>query len=232
MESPTDRRKSQQKVLNRIPPSVRILAREQYATRDELIEACMLQVLHHAHGIAVFTIWRMGFLVSGASGSGLVLARLADGCEPVTRVIPISLSALVLTVVVWPLSLVSSVWDTVAYSRFRLSRRHGRECGNCLRRALLAFGCSLSHAYATTMQFYDVVLILRTPAAVQAFTHARVSLGAELSVSAGPLGAGHTLESSIDKSPSPVWSYMKSKGAYAGIGLEGTVIIERNDENA
>lgn len=31
---------------------------------------------------------------------------------------------------------------------------------------------------------------------------------------------------------SPVWSYMKSKGLFAGVSLEGTVLIERNDENA
>jgi hypothetical protein len=29
----------------------------------------------------------------------------------------------------------------------------------------------------------------------------------------------------------PAWAYTKSKGFYAGIALDGTVVIERNDEN-
>lgn len=76
-----------------------------------------------------------------------------------------------------------------------------------------------------------MVLILRTQAAVQSFTHPRLSLGGELTVAAGPIGAGHLLETSIDAAPSPVWSYSKSKGAYAGVQLDGQILIERNDEN-
>lgn len=34
----------------------------------------------------------------------------------------------------------------------------------------------------------------------------------------------------LDKAPA--WAYTKSKGFYAGIQLDGTVVIERNDENA
>lgn len=74
-------------------------------------------------------------------------------------------------------------------------------------------------------------MILRTPAAVASFTHPRFSLGGDINVAAGPVGAGGLVEASIDSKPSPVWSYIKSKGAYAGVALEGTVIIERNDEN-
>lgn len=78
---------------------------------------------------------------------------------------------------------------------------------------------------------YDIVLILRTQAAVQSFTHPRFSLGGEINVTAGPVGAGAMLETSIDAKPSPVWSYSKSKGVYAGLQLDGQVLIERNDEN-
>jgi lipid-binding SYLF domain-containing protein len=37
---------------------------------------------------------------------------------------------------------------------------------------------------------YDVVLILRNRKAVNAFANPKVSIGAELTVAAGPLGAG------------------------------------------
>jgi lipid-binding SYLF domain-containing protein len=77
------------------------------------------------------------------------------------------------------------------------------------------------------IDIYDVVLVLNTDKAVAAFAHPRVRLGAEVAVAAGPLGDGRQL----DASPSMSWSYTKSKGFFAGVQLDGTVIIERNDEN-
>lgn len=77
---------------------------------------------------------------------------------------------------------------------------------------------------------YDVVLILRTQRAVDSFTSPKLSLGAELSIAAGPQGAGAMLETGIEASPA--WSYTKSKGFYAGIQLDGNIIVERKDENA
>jgi lipid-binding SYLF domain-containing protein len=78
------------------------------------------------------------------------------------------------------------------------------------------------------IDIYDVVLVLNTDKAVAAFAHPRVRLGAELSVAAGPVGDGRQIEA--DRAMS--WSYTKSKGFFAGVQLDGTVIIERNDENA
>ena len=77
------------------------------------------------------------------------------------------------------------------------------------------------------IDIYDVVLVLNSDKAVAAFAHPRVRLGAELAVAAGPVGDGRQ----IDASRSMSWSYTKSKGFFAGVQLDGTVIIERNDEN-
>ncbi|ORY75021.1 hypothetical protein BCR35DRAFT_325880 [Leucosporidium creatinivorum] len=150
--------KKTQKVLRKIPPSA----------------------LEHAQGLAIFTVLRTGFLVSGSGGSGVVLARLDDGS-----------------------------WS--APSGILLHT--------------VGFG------FLAGVDVYDVVLILRTQSAVQSFTHPRFSLGGEINVALGPTGAGHLLETSIDAAPSPVWSYSKSKGVYAGVHLDGQVLIERNDEN-
>jgi len=76
---------------------------------------------------------------------------------------------------------------------------------------------------------YDVVLILRNRRAVKAFANPKVSLGAELSVAAGPLGAGAIVDSGIEAAP--VLSYVKSKGLYGGAQVDGNIIIERSDEN-
>jgi Las17-binding protein actin regulator len=81
------------------------------------------------------------------------------------------------------------------------------------------------------IDIYDTVLVLRTQEAVNAFTHPKVSIGAELSVAAGPLGSGGGADMGF-KDKAPAWVYTKSKGFYAGIALDGTVVVERHDENA
>ena len=42
---------------------------------------------------------------------------------------------------------------------------------------------------------------------------------------------GGVLETEIHKRQAPVWNYLKSRGFYAGVQIDGTVIIERGDEN-
>ncbi|OTB02552.1 hypothetical protein M426DRAFT_322489 [Hypoxylon sp. CI-4A] len=82
------------------------------------------------------------------------------------------------------------------------------------------------------LDIYDCVCVLNTPAAVEAFTKPRLSLGGEIAVVAGPIGAGHSVEAALSKSIKPVWSYMKSRGLYGGVQVDGTVIIQRPDANA
>ena len=57
---------------------------------------------------------------------------------------------------------------------------------------------------------YDVVLILRTEKAVQSFYKHKFTVGGEMTVAAGPVGAGVMLESG--KEAVPCWSYVKSRG--------------------
>ncbi|KAJ1924375.1 DUF500 super, partial [Linderina pennispora] len=78
----------------------------------------------------------------------------------------------------------------------------------------------------------DFVMILNTPSAVKAFTHGgNVTLGGNLSVSAGPIGRSAEASGAI-RNIAPVFSYSKSKGLFAGVSLEGSVILERKDANA
>jgi len=67
---------------------------------------------------------------------------------------------------------------------------------------------------------------------VRAFTRPRLSLGGEIGLVAGPVGAGASVEAAVGKSDKPVWSYMKSRGLYAGVQADGTVIVARPDANA
>ena len=71
--------------------------------------------------------------------------------------------------------------------------------------------------------------MLRNQKAVDAFKHPKFSLGGELSVACGPVGNGAMLDSGVEAAP--CWSYVKSKGFYAGIQLDGNIILKRDDEN-
>ncbi|KAG2788141.1 hypothetical protein PC129_g11879 [Phytophthora cactorum] len=80
----------------------------------------------------------------------------------------------------------------------------------------------------------DFVIILNTQRAVEAFcASGQVNLGAELGISAGPVGrvASGALEASASMDVAPCYSYSHSKGLYAGISLEGSVILSRPDIN-
>ncbi|RHZ70178.1 hypothetical protein CDV55_105284 [Aspergillus turcosus] len=81
------------------------------------------------------------------------------------------------------------------------------------------------------IDIYDCVMVINTYEALEAFTEVRVTLGSEISVAAGPVGMGGVLESEVHKRHAPIWSYIKSRGFYAGAQIDGTILIERNDEN-
>ena len=78
-------------------------------------------------------------------------------------------------------------------------------------------------------QVTELVIILNTPDAVKAFSQGgNVSLGADVSVAAGPIGR----EVSADVLPmAAVYTYSQSQGLFAGVSLEGTVLVSRDDTN-
>ncbi|KAL4890088.1 hypothetical protein BDV59DRAFT_185236 [Aspergillus ambiguus] len=78
---------------------------------------------------------------------------------------------------------------------------------------------------------YDCVLVINTYEALEAFKKVRCTVGGEVSASAGPFGMGGVLESEVHKRQAPIWTYMKSRGLYAGVQIDGTIVIERTDEN-
>ncbi|KAF9153046.1 hypothetical protein BGX21_005036 [Mortierella sp. AD011] len=79
----------------------------------------------------------------------------------------------------------------------------------------------------------DFVIILNTKAAVKSFSSGgNVTLGGNLSVAAGPLGRNAEAAASASmKSVAAIYSYSKTKGLFAGISIEGSVIMERKDAN-
>jgi len=77
----------------------------------------------------------------------------------------------------------------------------------------------------------DFVVVLNSDDAVRAFSiGGNVTIGGNISASAGPIGTGGSVEASLAH-PAPMFSYSKSKGLFAGLSLEGTALIERKDAN-
>ncbi|KAK7509795.1 hypothetical protein IWZ03DRAFT_319936 [Phyllosticta citriasiana] len=81
------------------------------------------------------------------------------------------------------------------------------------------------------VDIYDCVVVINTQQALEAFAKVRCTLGGEVSAVAGPLGVGGIVETEVHKRQAPVFNYMKSRGLYAGVQIDGTVVIERTDEN-
>lgn len=72
------------------------------------------------------------------------------------------------------------------------------------------------------------VVVLNSAEAVSAFAKGgNVTIGGQLGAAAGPIGVGGAVNTALSVRPAPMFTYSKSKGLFAGVSLEGTVLIER-----
>jgi lipid-binding SYLF domain-containing protein len=67
----------------------------------------------------------------------------------------------------------------------------------------------------------DVVLIFVTQRSVENFARGKITLGADASVAAGPLGRQGEAAAGVN---AEVYSYSRSRGLFAGVALDGTVL--------
>ncbi|KAJ4987574.1 duf500 domain protein [Stagonosporopsis vannaccii] len=81
------------------------------------------------------------------------------------------------------------------------------------------------------VDIYDCVIVINSQKAMDAFQSVRCTLGGEISAVAGPAGVGGIIDTEVHKRQSPLFTYIKSRGFYAGLQLDGTIVIERTDEN-
>lgn len=78
---------------------------------------------------------------------------------------------------------------------------------------------------------YDCVVVINEDAGMDGFAQRRFTLGGEVSAAVGPVGAGGSLDFEVFKRQAPVWTYIKSRGLYLGVQVDGTAIVERTGEN-
>ena len=75
----------------------------------------------------------------------------------------------------------------------------------------------------------DFVFVLNNEDAVRAFSHGgNVTIGADVSAAAGPVGR----HAEADVAPvAAIYTYSRSKGLFAGVSLQGAVIVTQSDAN-
>jgi lipid-binding SYLF domain-containing protein len=80
-----------------------------------------------------------------------------------------------------------------------------------------------SFGFQWGVQSTDVVLVFTTPRGVQGINGGKVTLGGDLSVAAGPVGRDASAATDATFK-AEVYSYSRSRGAFVGLALDGTVI--------
>jgi len=81
------------------------------------------------------------------------------------------------------------------------------------------------------VQSTDIVLVFTTEKGVRGFSGGKLTLGADASVAAGPVG--RSASAATDQSfKAEVYSYSRNRGLFAGLALDGTVISISDSANA
>jgi lipid-binding SYLF domain-containing protein len=73
----------------------------------------------------------------------------------------------------------------------------------------------------------EVIMMLRTQKAVDALLTSSAKLGGDTSIAVGPVGGG--VKSNV---VADIFSFSRSKGAFAGLALDGSVVATRDEWNA
>jgi lipid-binding SYLF domain-containing protein len=80
------------------------------------------------------------------------------------------------------------------------------------------------------IQKADIVLVFKTGKSIDNIASGKVTLGADLSVSAGPVGRSAEASTDLDME-AEIYSYSRSKGLFAGISIKGASIQIDKDAN-
>jgi len=135
------------------------------------------RILRNARGLAIISVVKAGFIVSGKAGEGVVVARTGRG------------------------------WSGPSF----------------IGTGGAGWGPQIG------AQVTDFVIVLNNERAVRAFSKGgNVTLGADASVAAGPVG--RAAEADVT-ARAAIYTYSKTKGLFLGASLEGAVIGTRKDAN-
>ena len=81
------------------------------------------------------------------------------------------------------------------------------------------------------LQSTDIILVFKTRKGVDGIENGRLTLGADASVAAGPLGRQTSIATDIEFK-AEVYSYSRNRGLFAGVALEGSGVTMDRKANA
>jgi len=88
-----------------------------------------------------------------------------------------------------------------------------------------------SFGFQIGIESTDIILVFKTRASVDGISNGKLTLGADASIAAGPVGR-HTGVATDVTFESEVYSYARSRGLFAGVALEGAGISMDRKANA
>jgi lipid-binding SYLF domain-containing protein len=133
-------------------------------------------VLENAKGLAIISVGKAGFILSGRGGGGVIVVRTPTG------------------------------WSAPS--------------------SLVIGGAGLGFQIGANVT--DFVFVLNSDMAVDAFLKGdNVTIGGNLNATAGPVGRA----AEVDVGSSAMYAYSRSKGLFAGVSAEGTVLAEGKKTN-
>jgi len=88
-----------------------------------------------------------------------------------------------------------------------------------------------SFGFQIGAQSTDIILVFKTRKSVDGITNGKLTLGADASIAAGPVGR-HTGVATDLTFRSEVYSYARSRGLFAGVALEGAGVAMDRKANA
>jgi lipid-binding SYLF domain-containing protein len=88
-----------------------------------------------------------------------------------------------------------------------------------------------SFGWQAGVQSTDIVLVFTTRAGIEGITDGKLTLGADASVAAGPVGRQATAATDASFS-AEVYSYSRARGLFAGVALDGTALTINARGNA
>jgi lipid-binding SYLF domain-containing protein len=80
------------------------------------------------------------------------------------------------------------------------------------------------------IQKADIILVFKTGKSIENIAAGKVTLGADISVAAGPVGRSAEASTDLDME-AEIYSYSKSKGLFAGVSIKGASIQIDKDAN-
>jgi lipid-binding SYLF domain-containing protein len=87
-----------------------------------------------------------------------------------------------------------------------------------------------SFGFQWGLEVSDVVLVFTTRRSIEGVTGGKLTLGADAAVAVGPVG--RQVSGATDIGLAEVYSYSRSKGLFAGIAIDGTVLAIDHKANA